>query len=55
VTAYSHSASQEIPGLLSNQKVYYRVHKSPPLVPILSRCIQSTPLYPISLRSILKF
>jgi hypothetical protein len=33
--AISHSASQEIPLLLWNRKAYYRVHSSPPLVPIL--------------------
>jgi hypothetical protein len=47
--ANSCSASQEIPNIWGNPTVEYRLHMSPPLVPILIQEIHSTPYHPIIL------
>jgi hypothetical protein len=47
------AATQELPSILWNPEIHYRVHKSPPLVLSWARSIESIPSHPIALRSIL--
>jgi hypothetical protein len=51
--AYSSSSSQEIPRIWCNQEVNYRVHNSPPPVPIVSQINPAYAPHPISWRPIL--
>lgn len=50
--ANSSSVNQDVIRVLWKPKLYYRVHKSPPLLPVPSQTIHCTPSHHISLRAI---
>jgi hypothetical protein len=49
-------ATEELPKIFCNPKVHYRVHKTPPLFPMLNRMnpVHTTPSYFSKIRYIVK-